>query len=283
LYFETNKNVESDLISFDEYIANMRPEQKEIYYLVAPTRDAALTSPYMEFFDKTGVEVLFVFSAIDDFVMGNHKEYEGRPLVSVEKSDIDLSELTKAADSPGQDDDIYQADQELTAEQNVEICNWFRKTFDEQLASCTVTTRLSSSPAIVTDHESGAIRRMMRMVDTTEGARDKMRLPKQHMEINPSHKIIVGIHGLRKTQPALAKVLAEQVIDNCLVAAGLIDDSRSMLPRLNDLLLCVVNGATKEDNSSAFGQELLKKNDSSTESKKEKTEVAAPPQEEKEK
>jgi len=45
-------------------------------------------------------------------------------------------------------------------------------------------------------------------------------------------------------EPKLAEVCAAQVYDNCLVAAGLMDDSRLMLPRLNELLLCVVKGAT---------------------------------------
>ena len=70
-----------------------------------------------------------------------------------------------------------------------------------------------------------------------------MPLPKQNVEINPKHPLIVGIHKLTKTEPTLARVLAEQVFDNCLVAAGILDDGRSMLPRLNDILLCVVNDA----------------------------------------
>ena len=44
-------------------------------------------------------------------------------------------------------------------------------------------------------------------------------------------------------EPTLARVLAQQVFDNCLVAAGSMDDSHSMLPRLNDILMCVVKGA----------------------------------------
>jgi TNF receptor-associated protein 1 len=68
-------------------------------------------------------------------------------------------------------------------------------------------------------------------------------LPSQRVEINPKHALVVGMYELTKKEPTLAKVLAEQVYDNCLVAAGLLDDSRTMLPRLNDILLCVVNGA----------------------------------------
>jgi TNF receptor-associated protein 1 len=231
------------LISLDEYVSRMQPEQKDIFYLVAPTRDAALNSPYLEAFEKAGVDVLLLFTAIEDFVMANLEQYEGRKLVSVEKGDIDLSEITKDKDDDP-DDKLYESDRALTTGESVEFCEWFRKELgSDKVASCTATSRLRSFPAIVTDNESGAMRRMMRLVDTTDGNRDGIPLPKQHVEINPKHPVIVGIHDLTKTEPALAKVLAAQVFDNCLVAAGLLDDSRSMLPRLNDLLICVVNGA----------------------------------------
>ena len=84
----------------------------------------------------------------------------------------------------------------------------------------------------------------MRMLDTGDGNKDGIPLPKQHMEINPDHPIIVGINDLRHTEPVLARTLSDQVFDNCLVAAGLLDDSRSMLPRINDLLISVVKSAT---------------------------------------
>ena len=243
LYFETNKTSEKNIISFDDYIGKMRPEQKDIYYLVAPTRSAALNSPYLEAFEKAGVEVIFLFSAIDDFVMGNLESYEGRKLVSVEKGDIDLNELTPD-EAKDKADEIYEGQRTLTVDESTKFCSWFKKELgDKKVASCTVTTRLSSSPAIVTDNESGAMRRLMRMVDTAENPNEGVPLPKQNVEINPKHQVIVGIYDMIDKEPTLARVLAEQVFDNCLVLAGLMDDSRSMIPRLNDILMCVVKGA----------------------------------------
>lgn len=236
----------------------MRPEQKDVYYLCAPTRDAALNSPYLETFEKAEVEVLFMYTAIEDFVMANLQTFEGRNLVSAEKSDIDLSELTKSnkddtdesKDGEKDEDSLNKADRTLTDQEALDFCLWFKKELgDKKISSCTVTNRLNSSPAIVTDHESGALRRMMRLVDTQDGNRDYIALPKQHVEVNPSHPVIVGIHDVMKKEPTLARVLAEQVYDNCLIAAGLLDDSRGMLPRLNDILVCVVNGANGKGSS----------------------------------
>jgi TNF receptor-associated protein 1 len=269
LRFETNKNTTKDLISLDEYVGNLRPEQNEVYYLCAPTREAAAMSPYLEAFENANLEVIFVYTAIDDFVMANLGSYEGRQLVSVEKGDIDLSrfptkdEDTKHDDKSGDEDSSSDDKQNkdtkpLDATQAMELCTWMKTTLgDTKVASCRPSSRLVSSPAIVTDNESGAMRRMMRMIDTSDGTRDGMPLPKQNVEINPSHPIIVGIYNIRDKEPVLARVLAEQVYDNCLVAAGLLDDSRTMLPRLNDLLISVVKGA----------QQLEKKPDGSSSDK----------------
>jgi len=259
LRFETSKKLENDdpkhigAVSLDTYISRMQPEQKDIYYLVAPSRDSALNSPYLEAFEKAGIEVFLMYSSIDDFVMANLETYEGRNLVSVEKGDIDLSKFNTKKDKDGgdkdddDDDGIYKADRQLTTQEIFDFCKWFKETLGEKkVASCIATERLTSSPAIVTDNESGAMRRMMYMVDTAEGGRDGIPLPKQHVEINPKHALVVGISDLIKTEPTLARVLAAQVYDNCLVAAGLMDDSRSMLPRLNDILVSVVKGAAQK-------------------------------------
>lgn len=258
LRFETNKNTSRHLVSLDEYISNLRPEQDQIYYLTAPTREAAAMSPYLEAFERANLEVVFVYTAIDDFVMANLSTYEGRALVSVEKSDIDLSKFDakdkkdddKDESDEDKDDSTNASETKLSATEAMDVCMWLKETLGEnKVGSCRPSSRLVSSPAIVTDNESGLMRRMMRMVDTADGTRDSMPLPKQNVEINPSHPIIVGLYKIKDKEPVLARVLAEQVYDNCLVAAGLLDDSRTMLPRLNDLMISLVKGAEKQDSA----------------------------------
>lgn len=77
IMYESSACTPGELITFDDYISRCPPEQKEIYYLVAPNRDAALRSPYYETFKKHGREVLLLFNTIDDFVMSNIKTYSG--------------------------------------------------------------------------------------------------------------------------------------------------------------------------------------------------------------
>lgn len=259
LYFETSKGMAGELVSLDEYVSRCPPETKDIYYLFAPSRELALQSPYMEGFSKSKREVIFIYSAIDDFVMANLKSFEGRELRSADRSEVDLPKSDDDGDGDddtvmdGTDtkDDAATSGKSLSTPEAAKFCAWFQTTLSSKVSLCKTTNRLSSSPAVITDSESGALRRMMRIVETQEGGSSSsaMPLPKQTVEINPNHEIIVGMNSLRDTDPILAQVLAEQVFDNCLVAAGLLDDGRSMLPRLNDLMLCVVKSSVDDQDT----------------------------------
>lgn len=242
-----------EMVSLDEYVSRCPPEQKDIYYLFAPSRELALQSPYMEVFNKNKREVLFIYTPIDDFVMTNLVEFEGRKLMNVDSSDIDMGDVkgdNKDADKDG-DESSSSAAGSLNQTQADELCAWFKANLSTKVSECKTTDRLSSSPAVITGNESAAYRRIMRMVETSEGGLKSgaMPLPKQTVEINPNHEIIAGLYHLKDSDPDLAQVLAEQVFDNCLTAAGLLDDGRSMLPRLNDLLLCIVKSSVDKSKS----------------------------------
>lgn len=228
LLFESSGEEAGKLISFDDYIARCTPEQQEVYYLCAPSREMAEQSPYFEAFKRANREVLFVYNAIDDFVMTNLAQYNGRKLVTAETADLELDgEGDKDADKDGAD----KVDLEP-------LCAWLKQdALKGQVSEVTVTDRLESTPAIITSHESGALRRMMRMVDQSRSGAAAP-LPPQRLEINSGHAIIKGLDALREPKPELAAMLAAQLFDNAMITAGLLEDnqSRQMVARLNSLL-----------------------------------------------
>ena len=226
------------LTSLDDYVGRCEPEQKEIYYLVAPSREAALMSPYYEQFKSSDVEVLFLYQTIDDFVMRNVNAFNGRNLVSAETSSVDLNKKDggEEKDKEGEEASVKLSEDDVKA-----VCDWLTTALGEtRVREVKTTSRLSTSPACVTDHESGAMRRMMKMVDQTN-QQASTALPPQVLEINPDHAIIKTLAEVSKQADnadaqAVAKLVAEQVLDNALIAAGLVDDPRAMLPRLNSIL-----------------------------------------------
>lgn len=78
LLFESSIKSSGDMVSLDDYISRCPPEQKHIYYLIAPNREVALASPYYETFRKHKKEVLLMYNTIDDFVMSNISEFAGK-------------------------------------------------------------------------------------------------------------------------------------------------------------------------------------------------------------
>jgi len=213
--------------SLDEYISRMPIDQKNIFYLSAPTRSYALSSPYFEQFDKSGTEVLFLYHAVDDFVMKNLEKYNKRALVSIESADV-----KKPVEEAKPDEKLDPAEKEKQKAHSDAVVAFFQEILKDKVLSVKATERLSNSPAIVVDHESGAVRKMLSYLD----ANRITTLPKQKLEVNPKHSTLVHVMRMRDTQPELAKMIVEQVYDNALIAADLLDNPRSMLARLNKLL-----------------------------------------------
>ena len=97
--------------------------------------------------------------------------------------------------------------------------------------------RLVDSPAVVVDPDkqmTANMRRILKAMKKEEG--EGSALAKQDLEINPAHPIMVRLDAMRLKDNALAASVAEQVLDNARVAAGLLEDPRAMLNRLNQLL-----------------------------------------------
>jgi HSP90 family molecular chaperone len=229
LLYESSKNDPGKLTSLDEYIGRCTPTQDKIYFLLAPNREMAEASPYYETFRKNNTEVLFLYQPMDDFVMNNLAEFNGRKLVTAETTDLDLGEDDSAAP--------VEIDEDVTA-----MVGWMKAALDGKVADVKTTTRLEDSPAIVTDHESAALRRMMRMVDQQQSGAAAAAPASGQLEINANHVLIKQLAQVYDKDAQLAERVAEQILDNALMTAGLMDDPRAMVPRLNELLLEVLKG-----------------------------------------
>ena len=120
----------------------------------------------------------------------------------------------------------------LSGTQTQDLVKWLERSLSTRVSSVRVSQRLVSSPCIIIDHESSSVRRLMHMV----GDPSLAAMRKQKLEINAQHPIMVRLATAAKLHPERAALVAEQLFDNALIAAGLLDDPRTMLGRLNSLL-----------------------------------------------
>lgn len=227
---ESSKTIENVNTTLEKYVERMHPQQTEIYYLCIPSRSYAESSPYFETFNKRGVEVLFLYHSIDDFVMTNLAEFKGKKLVSIESANA--SENIKDINPETVEEPTSENLGDLKGEKFTSFASWMKEVLATRVTTVVETNRLSSSPAVVIDHESASFRRMMKMVDPSRAPTQ----PKVQLQINPTHPVILRLNQVREVDSQLARDVAEQIMDNAMIQAGLLDDNRAMVPRLTKLL-----------------------------------------------
>jgi TNF receptor-associated protein 1 len=222
LRYESSTLPKGEKTSLADYIKRMPSEQKDIYYLLAPNREAAETSPYYEVFAARKLEVLFFYDPWDEFVMDHLREFEGKSIQSAERADL------KIESQPTGD--------QLPDDKAKDLGKWIKDVLKDRVNEVRPSDRLVDSPAVVTESEPGLTTTMRKVLRSMRKEGDPEPEMKFNLEINPRHPIITRLDAMRVSDPSLAEKVAEQLYDNARVAAGVLEDPRTMLKRLNELL-----------------------------------------------
>lgn len=222
LYFESSTLEKGKRTSLADYVSRMKEDQKEIYYILGQNREAIESGPYLEGFKARGVEVLFLYEAVDEYVMSNLREYEEKTLVSADQGDLKLE------DNPEPNDEGS-----LSEDESKDLCSWLKETIGDRVKEVKVSSRLVDSPsmALSPDAMSSQMRRMMRQMGQDSGMPNEVLF-----EINPRHSLMINLNQQRESNPDLAKLIALQAFDNSLIAAGLLEDPREMVTRTYEIL-----------------------------------------------
>ena len=104
LRFESSLTEKGKTTSLADYVSRMGSDQKEIYYLIGPNRAAIESGPYLEGFKARNLEVLFCYEAVDEYVMNNVREFDGKKLTAADHADVKLSDLPKPEGALSEDD-----------------------------------------------------------------------------------------------------------------------------------------------------------------------------------
>ena len=223
LRYESSSTEKGKRTSLADYVKRMPDDQKEIYFLLAPNRDAAEASPYYEVFQSRKYEVLFLFDAWDEFVMDHLHDFEGKDVKAAEKAAINLADTEKKEGA-------------LSDDEAKDLATWMKTVLGDRVGEVRSSQRLVESPAVLMDSDKYMTASMRRMLKAMKREDDSQMQFKHDLELNPRHGLITRLHHMRQTDAALAGKVAEQVLDNARVSAGLMDDPRMMLKRMNELL-----------------------------------------------
>ncbi len=225
LRFESSRTEAGKTTSLADYVSRMGEEQKDIYFLIGSSRAAIERGPYLEGLKARNLEVLYCFETVDDYVMRNLREFDGKTLTAADSADLKLGD--HEAEGEALDQDKLEA-----------LIKWLKETLGNKVAEVKASERLVDSPAAVLNADqfmSPQMRQMMKaMKPEGEGAEAP---PMQvHLELNPRHAVIKKLSETKDANAEKAVLMAEQLHDNALLAAGLLEDPSTMVQRLYKLL-----------------------------------------------
>lgn len=217
---------DEQVVSLPEYVARMKEGQTAIYYVTADTFTAAKNSPHLEVFRKKGIEVLLLSERVDEFWLGALHEFDGKPLQSVAKGDLDLGKLEDESDKQAL---------EKEAEDFKDLISRVKEVLGEKVKDVRITHRLTDSPACLVVDENDFSGNLVRMLKSAGHAAP---LSKPIFELNPAHPLVARLKNAKPDDDAHFADWSLILFDQALLAeGGQLDDPASFVKRLNTLML----------------------------------------------
>jgi molecular chaperone HtpG len=200
---------EEEPTTLPEYVERMKEGQEQIYYATGPSREQLLKSPHLEAFKAKGYEVLLLTDPVDEIWVGSVMEFDGKPLQSVARGEIDLDS----------DDETSEAEREEQQKDFADLLGWLKETLSDHVAEVRLSKRLTESPACLITPTFGITPALARMYRASGQA---IPVSKRILEINPKHPLVTGLQQAQKDRgddPALAET-AELLYGTAVLAEG---------------------------------------------------------------
>ncbi len=208
-------------VSFADYLSRMKDDQEAIYVITADNLASAKSSPQLEIFRKKGIEVLLLVDRVDEWMLSNLYEYEGKPLQSVVKGAVDLGKLADAED---------KAKAEKQAEALKPMLERMKTVLAERVKDVRVTTRLVDSPACLVVEEGDMSSHLTRILKQAGQAAASA---KPTLEINADHALVKKLESGDARFDDLAHILFDQAL---LAEGGHLEDPAAYVRRVTSLL-----------------------------------------------
>merc|ERR1711966_620542 len=176
-----------ELTSLKEYVARMKEEQKDIYYITGESKKAVEAAPFIEQLKKRGYEVLFMTDPIDEYSVQQLKEYDGKKLMAVTKEGLDLEKT---------EDEKKEFEEKKAACEN--LCKLMKEVLGDKAEKVVISDRLATSPCCLVTGEYGwsaNMERIMKAQALKDSSMSGYMASKKTMELNPGHAIIEALRA----------------------------------------------------------------------------------------
>lgn len=212
-------------VSLEDYVGRMKEKQTAIYYLTADSYEAAVKSPYLEQLKQKGIEVLLMWDRVDEWLMGNVNEFDGKKFIPVTASDLELGELENEED---------KKQREETQNENKDLVERFKQALGDKVQDVRVSARLIDSPSCVVAENGSRMTAQLRRL--LEASGQKLPDDRYILELNPKHALIAK--AASQSDEERFKLWADFIYQQALLAdQGTLKDPAAFVKTLDTLLL----------------------------------------------
>ena len=221
-FASTHNDSSEQIVSLEDYISRMKEGQKAIYYITADSYVAAKNSPHLELFNKKGIEVLLLSDRIDEWMLSYLTEFDGKPLQSITKADLDLGDLAdKESETQKQQDEAFGS-----------FIERVKNLLGERVKTVRLTHNLTDTPAVVSTDNDQMTTQMAKLF---AAAGQTVPEVKYTFELNPEHHLVKKVADIAdETEFAdWVELLLEQAM---LAERGSLENPAAFIKRINKLL-----------------------------------------------
>ena len=222
-FASTHNDSSEQTVSLEDYVARMKEGQKAIYYITADSYVAAKNSPHLELFNKKGIEVLLLSDRIDEWMLSYLMEFDGKPLQTITKADLDLGDLADKEETEA------QKEQDKAFDSFIERV---KTLLGERVKEVRLTHRLTDTPAVVS---TGNDQMTTQMAKLFAAAGQPVPEVKYTFELNPEHHLVKKVADIADEAEFAdwVELLLEQAM---LAERGSLENPAAFIKRINKLL-----------------------------------------------
>ena len=222
-FASTHNDSSEQTVSLEDYVARMKEGQKAIYYITADSYVAAKNSPHLELFNKKGIEVLLLSDRIDEWMLSYLTEFDGKPLQTITKADLDLGDLADKEETEA------QKEQDKAFDSFIERV---KALLGERVKEVRLTHRLTDTPAVVS---TGNDQMTTQMAKLFAAAGQPVPEVKYTFELNPEHHLVKKAADIADEAEFAdwVELLLEQAM---LAERGSLENPAAFIKRINKLL-----------------------------------------------